>query len=265
MDDQAVSLHAKSHKGKQCGASGCQKRARGSSGHCVGHGGTRFIRPNCCREGCAKRADRKGEACRVHGGPPKICSTAGCTDVAQAGKARCGQHKVRIKCTEEGSKSEVCYGYNVCGKHGARRCRERGCERVGKGPTRRCTRHGGGAICITENCKKGAREPSKFCKAHNGGRKCKAEGCSTNAVDGQEHCKNHGPRCSYVGCKTAPRTGYSFCVTHKGGKICKAPGCDKSAQGATNFCQRDGGGNRCCVCSDVGVRFSGGACYTCRS
>jgi len=97
-----------------------------------------------------------------------------------------------------------------CGKQ----CIVYGCDKHGKGPSRRCIAHGGGRRCEVNGCTKSAQGASNRCKAHGGGKRCLIDGCTKSS-----------------------RGASNKCIAHGGGKRCLIDGCGKAAQGRTKRCK----------------------------
>ncbi|CAL4962577.1 unnamed protein product [Urochloa decumbens] len=155
------SPHQRNSKVEKCQFPGCMRGARGSSGRCIAHVGSR----HCQKEGCKKGAKGKTIFCKAHGGGWK-CDYLGCT-------------KSAVGLT------------NLCIAHGGgRRCSHEGCCRVARGKFGLCIRHGGGKRCQMENCTKSAEGHSGLCIAHGGGRRCQFPGCIKGAQGSTKFSRN---------------------------------------------------------------------------
>jgi hypothetical protein len=97
----------------------------------------------------------------------------------------------------------------------------------------------GGKQCIVYGCDKNGKGPSRRCIAHGGGRRCEVNGCTKSAQGGTAKCKAHGggKRCLVDGCTKSSRGASNKCIAHGGGKRCLIDGCGKAAQGRTKRCK----------------------------
>lgn len=231
---------------KSCQFPGCEKGARGASGHCIAHGGGR----RCQKPGCQKGAEGRTIYCKAHGGGRR-CQYLGCTKSAEGRTDHCIAHGGGRRCSHEGCSRAARGKSGLCIKHGGgKRCQRENCKRSAEGYTGFCISHGGGRRCQFPDCTKGAQGSTKFCKAHGGGKRCTFPGCAKGAEGSTSFCKGHGggKRCSYQGGGVCPKSvhgGTQYCVAHGGGKRCSVSGCTKSARGRTEYCVRHGGGKRC--------------------
>ncbi|KAL2922142.1 putative WRKY transcription factor 19 [Bienertia sinuspersici] len=232
---------------KTCQFPGCQKGARGASGHCISHGGGR----RCQRPGCQKGAEGRTAFCKAHGGGRR-CEHLGCTKSAEGRTSLCIAHGGGKRCSFHGGCNRAARGKTgLCIRHGGgKRCKIENCTKSAEGLAGLCIAHGGGRRCQFPACTKGAQGSTKFCKAHGGGKRCTFLGCTKGAEGSTDFCKGHGggKRCSFQGggvCTKSVHGGTLYCVSHGGGKRCAVPECTKSARGRTNFCVRHGGGKRC--------------------
>lgn len=232
---------------KTCQFPGCQKGARGASGHCISHGGGR----RCQKPGCQKGAEGKTAFCKAHGGGRR-CEHLGCTKSAEGRTNFCISHGGGRRCTFQGGCTRAARGKSgLCIRHGGgKRCKIENCTKSAEGLAGLCIAHGGGRRCQYPQCTKGAQGSTKFCKAHGGGKRCTFLGCTKGAEGSTPFCKAHGggKRCSFQGggvCTKSVHGGTSFCVSHGGGKRCAVAGCTRSARGRTSCCVRHGGGKRC--------------------
>lgn len=243
----AVSKQQRKTSVKTCQFPGCQKGARGASGHCISHGGGR----RCQRPGCQKGAEGKTAFCKAHGGGRR-CEHLGCTKSAEGRTSLCIAHGGGKRCGFQGGCIRAARGKSgLCIRHGGgKRCKIENCTKSAEGLAGLCIAHGGGRRCQHPDCTKGAQGGTKFCKAHGGGKRCTFLGCTKGAEGSTALCKGHGggKRCSFQGggvCTKSVHGGTLYCVSHGGGKRCAVLGCTKSARGRTNFCVRHGGGKRC--------------------
>ncbi|KNA14593.1 hypothetical protein SOVF_105970 [Spinacia oleracea] len=233
---------------KTCRFPGCQKGARGASGHCISHGGGR----RCQRTGCQKGAEGKTPFCKAHGGGRR-CEHLGCTKSAEGRTSFCIAHGGGKRCGFHGGCNRAARGKSgLCIRHGGgKRCKVENCTKSAEGVAGLCIAHGGGRRCEFPECTKGAQGGTKLCKAHGGGKRCTFMGCTKGAEGSTSFCKGHGggKRCSFqengVACSKSVHGGTLYCVSHGGGKRCAVVECTKSARGRTNFCVRHGGGKRC--------------------
>ncbi|XP_021764962.1 uncharacterized protein LOC110729539 [Chenopodium quinoa] len=232
---------------KTCQFPGCQKGARGASGHCISHGGGR----RCQRTGCQKGAEGRTAFCKAHGGGQR-CEHLGCTKSAEGCTNFCIAHGGGKRCGFQGGCNRAARGKSgLCIRHGGgKRCKIENCTKSAEGLAGLCIAHGGGRRCQFPECTKGAQGGTKLCKAHGGGKRCTFLGCTKGAEGSTPFCKGHGggKRCSFQGggvCTKSVHGGTLYCVSHGGGKRCAFPECTKSARGRTNFCVRHGGGKRC--------------------
>uniref|UniRef100_A0A0A9D0K9 WRKY19-like zinc finger domain-containing protein n=1 Tax=Arundo donax TaxID=35708 RepID=A0A0A9D0K9_ARUDO len=231
---------------KCCQFPGCEKGARGASGHCIAHGGGR----RCQKPGCQKGAEGRTIYCKAHGGGRR-CQFLGCTKSAEGRTDHCIAHGGGRRCSQEGCSRAARGKSGLCIKHGGgKRCQRENCKRSAEGYSGLCISHGGGRRCQFPECTKGAQGSTKFCKAHGGGKRCTFLGCTKGAEGSTSFCKGHGggKRCSYQGGGVCPKSvhgGTQYCVAHGGGKRCSVSGCTKSARGRTEYCVRHGGGKRC--------------------
>ncbi|KAJ1264290.1 hypothetical protein BS78_09G252100 [Paspalum vaginatum] len=231
---------------KCCQFPGCEKGARGASGHCIAHGGGR----RCQKPGCQKGAEGRTIYCKAHGGGRR-CQYLGCTKSAEGRTDHCIAHGGGCRCSHEGCSRAARGRSGLCIKHGGgKRCQRENCKRSAEGYSGLCISHGGGRRCQFPDCTKGAQGSTKFCKAHGGGKRCTFPGCAKGAEGSTSFCKGHGggKRCSYQGGGVCPKSvhgGTQYCVAHGGGKRCSVSGCTKSARGKTEYCVRHGGGKRC--------------------
>lgn len=232
---------------KTCQFPGCQKGARGASGHCISHGGGR----RCQRDGCQKGAEGRTAFCKAHGGGRR-CEHLGCTKSAEGRTDFCIAHGGGKRCGFDGGCNRAARGKSgFCIRHGGgKRCKIENCTKSAEGLAGLCIAHGGGRRCHVPECTKGAQGGTKFCKAHGGGKRCTFLGCNKGAEGSTAFCKGHGggKRCTFQGggvCTKSVHGGTLYCVSHGGGKRCAVLGCTKSARGRTDFCVRHGGGKRC--------------------
>ncbi|KAM7478942.1 hypothetical protein LguiA_027155 [Lonicera macranthoides] len=233
---------------RKCKFVGCTKRARGTTGLCIGHGGGQ----RCQKPGCNKGSESRTAYCKAHGGGRR-CQHLGCTKSADGRTDYCIAHGGGRRCTYVvGGCTKAARGKSgLCIRHGGgKRCRVEGCNRSAEGQVRLCISHGGGRRCQFPSCNKGAQGSTMYCKAHGGGKRCVFAGCTRGAEGRTLLCKRHGggKRCSFSGGGICPRSvhgGTEFCVSHGGGKRCAVPSCTKSARGRTDCCVRHGGGKRC--------------------
>lgn len=232
---------------KTCQIPGCEKGARGASGHCISHGGGH----RCQRLGCPKGAEGKTAFCKAHGGGRR-CEHLGCTKSAEGRTNLCIAHGGGRRCSFPEGCSRAARGKSgLCIRHGGgKRCKIENCTKSAEGQSGLCIAHGGGRRCQFPQCSKGAQGSTKLCKTHGGGKRCTFLGCTKGAEGSTPFCKGHGggKRCCFQGggvCTKSVHGGTLFCVSHGGGKRCGIPGCTKSARGRTDFCVRHGGGRRC--------------------
>uniref|UniRef100_A0A7S2WFC7 WRKY19-like zinc finger domain-containing protein n=1 Tax=Mucochytrium quahogii TaxID=96639 RepID=A0A7S2WFC7_9STRA len=136
-----------------------------------------------------------------------------------------------------------------CKKHGGGpRCMKDGCDTAAvSGRSGLCQLHGGGRRCGVDGCDKAARSPSTVCIGHGGGRRCIEKGCTNSQQRPSEYCLSHGGGrlCSEEGCEKGAKGNTMKCIGHGGGLRCVVAGCPKSARGKTNRCQAHGGGRKC--------------------
>ncbi|PIA49210.1 hypothetical protein AQUCO_01300211v1 [Aquilegia coerulea] len=199
---EIAQLPQRSTNTKLCLLDGCGKGARGSSGHCIAHGGGR----RCQKVGCHKGAEGRTAYCKAHGGGRR-CQYLGCTKSSEG-------------------RTDYCIAHG-----GGRRCNHEGCTRAARGKsgvhggTLFCVAHGGGKRCAMPDCTKSARGRTDFCVRHGGGKRCKFEGCVKSAQGSTDFCKAHGggKRCSWAQLDSLFRNQAA------------AP-CDRMARGKTGLC-----------------------------